>query len=287
MASDLIAVTGATGALGGRVARILAEAGARQRLVVRDPARAPELPGASTAVASYGDRAALRDAFDGAGTLLLVSATECADRVALHTATIDAALEAGVDRIVYISFLGAGPACTFTFGRDHWHTEQHIRGAGVDFTFLRDSLYLDHIPFFVRSDGVIRGPAGDGRVAAVARNDIADAASAVLLGDAHSGRTYELTGPRAFTLADAADELSRATGRRITYHAETLDEAYASRSGYGAPRWEVDGWVTSYSAVAAGELDVVTDHVEQLTGHIPMGLADYLAANPATPSGAA
>jgi len=280
MSSGLIAVTGATGALGGRVARRLADAGARQRLVVRDPARAPELPGAEPVVASYGDGEALRTALDGAGTLLLVSAKEDADRVALHTATVDAAVAAGVSWIVYISFLGAAPDATFTFGRDHWHTEQHIRSTGVDFTFLRDSLYLDFIPTFVGADGVIRGPAGDGQVAAVARDDIADAASAVLLGDDHRGQTYELTGPEVFTLTEAAEELTHAAGRPVRYHAETLDEAYASRAAYGAPDWEVAGWVTTYAAIAAGELDVVTDAVSTLAGHPPIGLAEYLAANP-------
>jgi len=72
--------------------------------------------------------------------------------------------------------------------------------------------------------------------------------------------------------------ISEATGRPVRYEAETLEQAYASRAGYGAPQWEVDGWVTSYSAIAAGELDVVTDHVERLTGHAPISLAEYLSA---------
>jgi hypothetical protein len=50
----------------------------------------------------------------------------------------------------------------------------------------------------------------------------------------------------------------------------------ASRSVYGAPDWEVEGWVTSYTAIAAGELDLVTDTVERLAGHPPVRLADYV-----------
>jgi NAD(P)H dehydrogenase (quinone) len=274
-----LAVTGATGGLGGRVARRLADRGVAQRLVVRDPARAPELPGADVAQASYGDGEAVRRAVDGADTLLLVSGSEALDRVRLHSDTVDAAVAAGVQRIVYTSFLACSPEATFTFARDHWHTEEHIRGTGVRHTFLRDSLYLDYMPFFA-GDGVIRGPAGDGRVAAVARDDIADAAVAVLLGDGHDGRTYDLTGPRAFTLQEAAEELSRASGRTVTYHAETMEEAYASRAGYGAPHWEVTGWVTTYAAIATGELDVVSDHVATLAGHPPMDLAEFLRRNP-------
>jgi NAD(P)H dehydrogenase (quinone) len=277
-----LAVTGATGGLGGRVARRLADRGVAQRLVVRDPARAPELPGAEVAQAAYGDGESVRRALDGADTLLLVSGSEAFDRVRLHSDTVDAAVAAGVQRIVYTSFLACSPDATFTFARDHWHTEEHLRHTGVRHTFLRDSLYLDVFPMFAGGDGVIRGPAGDGRVAAVARDDIADVAVAVLLGDGHDGRTYDVTGPQAFTLQQAAEELSRASGRTVTYHAETLEEAYASRAGYGAPDWEVTGWVTTYAAIAAGELDVVSDTVATVAGHPPMGLAEFLRRNPAS-----
>ena len=89
-----------------------------------------------------------------------------------------------------------------------------------------------------------------------------------------------MTGPEAITLTEAADVLSRACGRRISYHPETLEEAYASRASYGAPEWEVEGWVTSYAAVAAGEMDVVSDTVSELTGHPPMGLGEFLRRHP-------
>jgi NAD(P)H dehydrogenase (quinone) len=272
----MIGVTGSTGKLGSRIARRLAESGESLRLVVRDPARAPELPGAEVAQAAYGEHAALLDALDGVQTLLLLSATESADRVSLHKATVDAAVGAGVQRIVYTSFVGASPTATFTFARDHWHTEQHIRATGVDFTFLRDNLYLDFVPGFVGEDGVIRGPAGDGAVAAVARDDVAEVAARVLREDHHE-MTYDLTGPEAFTLAEAAALISEKTGRPVRYEAETLDEAYRSRECFGAPSWEVAGWVTSYAAIASGELSEVSSAVEEITGRPPISLAGYLA----------
>ena len=277
-APGLIGVTGATGQLGSRIARLLADSGVQQRLLVRDPARAPSLRDAEVAQAPYGEKHALLDAFDGVHTLLMVSASETADRVSLHRATIDAAVAAGVRRIVYTSFVGASPGATFTFARDHWHTEEYLRAAGIDFTFLRDNMYLDFIPGFAGEDGVIRGPAGDGRVAAVARDDVAAVAARVLTSDAHSGMTYDLTGPTAFTLAEAAAWISEAQGRPVRYEAETLDEAYRSREGFGAPAWEVAGWVTSYAAIASGELSVVTSAVEDLTGQPPIGPAEYLSA---------
>ncbi|TDD58151.1 SDR family NAD(P)-dependent oxidoreductase [Kribbella antibiotica] len=268
----MIALTGSTGQLGSRIAQLLASGGVPQRLVVRDASRAPSLPGATVAVAAYGEHAALLDALDGIDTLMLLSATESADRVSLHKATVDAAVAAGVKRIVYTSFAGAAADATFTFARDHWHTEQHIRSTGVDFTFLRDNLYLDFIPGFVGEDGAIRGPAGDGRVAAVARDDVAAVAAAVLTSDGHAGATYDLTGPAAFTLAEAAAVLAAAWDRPVRYEPETLDEAYRSRESYGAASWEVAGWVTSYAAIASGELSHVSTAVADLTGRPPLGL---------------
>jgi len=227
----------------------------------------------------------MRRALDGVATLLLVSASEDRERVKLHTSAVDAAVAAGVERVVYTSFYGAAPDCTFTFGRDHWHTEKALKASGLRSTFLRDNLYIDFLPLLAGADGVIRGPAGDGRVAAVARDDIADAAVAVLLGDGgdparHDGRGYDMTGPEALTLAEIAEELSRVAGRPISYQEETVEEAYASRASYGAPDWEVDGWVSTYTAIANGDLEQVSGDLEALAGHPPMRLADFLAANP-------
>jgi NAD(P)H dehydrogenase (quinone) len=277
----VIGVTGATGGLGGRVARQLAEREIAQRLIVRDAARAPSLPGAEVAEASdYSDGEAMRRAFEGVETLFLVSAGEHPDRVSLHRAAVEAAAAAGVERVVYTSFLGAAPDATFTFARDHFHTEELIRAAGLGHAFLRDSIYLDYVPFFASAEGVIRGPAGDGRAGAVARDDIADVAVATLLDPQHEGRAYEVTGREAITLAEAAAILTRVTGREVVYVEETLEEARASRAPSGAPDWEIEGWVTSYAAIGDGSLDVVTDTVPRLAGHEAMTLAEFLEAHP-------
>ncbi|MBB5868674.1 uncharacterized protein YbjT (DUF2867 family) [Allocatelliglobosispora scoriae] len=273
-----LAVTGATGLLGGRVARRLAAAGIEQRLLVRDPARAPQLDRATLATMTYGDPVAARQALDGVDTLFMVSGSEAPDRVEHHLAFIDAAVTAGVTRIVYTSFFGAAPDATFTLARDHWATEQHLGASGLAVTVLRDNLYLDFLPMLAGADGVIRGPAGDGSVAAVAQDDIADVAVAVLLDPApHAGRVYDLTGPEALTLAEIAGVLTHSTGRLITYHPETIDEAYASRASYGAPDWQVDAWVSTYTAIAAGEMARVTGDVEAVTGRPPIGLARLLS----------
>jgi NAD(P)H dehydrogenase (quinone) len=222
----------------------------------------------------------MREALAEVETFFMVSAGEAADRVRQHIAAVDATVAASVKRIVYLSFINAASDSTFTFARDHWHTEEHIRCTGLRYTFLRDNMYMDFLPALAGPDGVIRGPAGEGRVAAVARDDIADVAVAVLLGEGHDRRTYDVTGPVAITLHEVGEELSRVTGRSITYHAETLEEAYESRASYGAPDFEVEGWVTSYAAISAGEMDVVSDTVSKLAGHPPITLANFLRRHP-------
>lgn len=270
----VLAITGSTGAIGGRVARLLAASGVPQRLVVRDPSRAPGLPGTTVVQASYGDTDAARTALAGVETLFMVSASEAPDRRAQHLGFVDAAVAAGVARVVYLSFYGAAPDATFTLARDHWATEEYLRASGLAWTFLRDNLYADFLPAMVGEDGVIRGPAGDGRVSAVAQADIAEVAATVLRDPAgHEGRTYQLTGPEALTF----HEIAALLGAR--YHAETVEEAYASRARYGAPDWQVDAWVSTYTAIAAGEQAGVSPDVERVTGHRPRSVAEVVRSS--------
>ena len=274
-----VAVTGATGFVGGSVAGQLAGAGVAQRLLVRDTSRAPVLSGGEAVQCSYGGRGAAMRALEGVEVLLMVSASESADRLEQHLAFVAAAADAGVRHVVYTSFVGAAADATFTLARDHYATEQAIIASGMAYTFLRDNLYLDFAERLVGEDGVIRGPAGDGRAGMVARIDVARSATAVLQDpDRYAGVTYTLTGPEAVTLAEVAAELTRVRGREIRFHNETIEEAYASRQKYGAARWQVDAWVSTYTAIAAGAMDVVTDDVQRLTGRPSTSLVEFLAA---------
>jgi len=277
----LIAVTGVTGGIGSRVSARLAERGADQVLVARDPSRAPDLYGAEVRQVSDCSHAGdMRAALEGVDTLLLVSFEESRDRVARHAAAIDAAVAAGVERIVYTSFFGADPDATFILARDHFHTEEHLRASGVGWTVLRDNIYLDVIPYFAGADGKIRGPAGEGRSAAVARDDIADVAVEALTDDAHEGQTYELTGPEAITMAEAADRLSDFVGETIEFVDETIEEAWESRRPSGEPDWIIEGWVSTYLGIANGDLDGATHAVEAITGHPPINLEEQLSRYP-------
>ena len=269
-----IVLTGASGRIGGAAARRLVGApGVQLRLVGRSLDRLPRIEGAEVAQAEFSDAAACRAAFGGADALLLVSAGEAADRLDQHRIAIEAATEAGVGHVVYTSFLGASEDAGFTLARDHGATEQLLRDSGLAWTLLRDSFYADVLLDFAGPDRVIRGPGGTGRCAFVSRRDVAEVAAAVLRDPAPwAGRTLDLTGPVAVSFAEAALLMTRARGEEYEFVDETLAEARASRAPYGAPDWQVDAWISTYTAIADGELDVVGGGVEEVLGRPPRTL---------------
>src|SRR6266704_4336731 len=177
--APLIGVTGSTGQLGGRVAARLAAQGQPQLLLVRDLARAPQLPGTQIVQASYEDGLSMRAALDGIQILFLVSGWG-PGRLEQHHSAIDVAVAAGVERIVYTSFLAAAPLATFTHAREHYLTEQRIRESGCRYTFLRPTFYFDRSPRWFSNEGIVQGPAGNGTITWISRDDLADVAVAVL-----------------------------------------------------------------------------------------------------------
>ncbi|GGF55491.1 NAD(P)-dependent oxidoreductase [Marmoricola endophyticus] len=268
-----LTLTGSTGHLGRLVLDRLP--GQVDRLVVRDASRAPAGP--ESRVTTYGDRETAVAALRGTDVLLMVSGAESPTRRDEHRTFIAAAAEAGVGHVVYTSFLGAAPDAGFTLGRDHFDAEQAIRESGMEWTLLRDNFYTEVLPLFADDDGVVAGPAGQGRLAAVARADVADVAAAVLSdAPAHAGATYSLTGPEALTLAEATARMTQLLGRPYSYREETLEEAYASRRRWTDEQWQLDAWVSTYTAIADGECARVTDDVRRVTGHDARTLEEAL-----------
>ncbi len=273
-----LAVTGATGAVGGLTARLLVDAGYAPRLLVRDPSRAPDL-GLDVASCTYADVSAATSVLRGVDVLFMVSGHESADRVAEHRTFLESAVTAGVGHVVYTSFIGASDTARFSLAHDHGATEDLLRESGITWTFLRDNFYAEVIPRFSDTDGVIRGPAGSGRVAVVSQRDVAAVAATVLADPAsHHAATYDLTGPEALSLTEAARRLTAVTGRPYSFRDETLDEARASRAHYGAPAWQVDAWISTYTAIREGELAAVSDDVPRLLGRPAARFEDAVAA---------
>ena len=262
----LVAVTGTSGRLGSRVAARLADTGTAQVLLGRDTARMPDLPSAERrGGVEYADGPAVRAACDGVSTLVLVSGNLSGRRLSEHATVIDAARGAGVGRIVYVSLMGAAPDATYLNARDHWQTERYLAGTSMPHVVLRAGFYAT-MPTVYSVDGVLRGPAGDGRASLVTHDDLADAVVAAALDHSVTG-TLDVTGPEALTLTEATTRIAAVTGRPLRFEHETPEDGFAWRSRLDATGPQIDGWISWYLAVASGQAAAVNDIVERLTGH--------------------
>ncbi len=274
-----LAITGASGNVGGVVARLLSERGLPLRLLANTPSRAPKLPGARAIQCSYEDTPASREALTGVDVLFMVSAPESEDRLDKHIAFVDAAAASGVCHIVYLSFMNPAPDATFTLARTHFHTEEHIKASGMTYTFLRDNFYADFFVALPDEEGRILGPAGDGRVGGVGREDVGRVAAGVLTDPArYENQTLDVTGPEALTLDEIAAILTRVQGRPVTYVRETVEEAYESRKKWPAAQWQYDSWVSTYTSIARREMDVVSTTVRDVTGRNPFTFEEVARA---------
>jgi NAD(P)H dehydrogenase (quinone) len=284
----MIVVTGATGALNGATVDHLLERRPADEVVVavRDPAKARRFADRGVAVrrADYADPGSLPGAFDGADQLLLVSSNDPgADAVSLHRAAIDAAVAAGVGRILYTSHQGAAPDTPFGPGRDHAATEQLLADSGVAWTSLRNGFYAHSLGWLMgpwRETGVITVPA-DGPVSWTAREDAAEAAAAVLDSDGvHDGPTT-LTAGTAPTFADIAAIASELTGRPIELAVLDQDEWVAAQVAAGQKELMARFTLGLYRAAHDGFFAGVDPLLGTLLGREPRTVRELLA-QPAT-----
>lgn len=273
----MIGITGVTGKLGSSVADLVDKKGIASVHLARNPERAEVYASAETRRMSYVNTPEVVEALKGIDVLLMVSARENPERVMEHKEFLDAAKLAGVEHIVYTSFYGADEKATFTLSRDHAQTEAYIKELGFTYTFLRDNFYLDFLLDIALENGEIRGPAGSGKVSAVARKDTSSVAAEILLhAKKWENQTLNLTGPEDLSMEEIVELLSKNTSKTITYVDESVEEAYESRKKWPAQTWEYDAWVSTYTAIKAGEQAGVSTDVEKVLGRPAMSLIDVL-----------
>jgi NAD(P)H dehydrogenase (quinone) len=267
-----IAVTGASGPFGRHAIEVLLRRGipADQIVaIVRDPAKVGDLRerGVTVRRGDYSDPASLRAALAGVDRLLFVSGSEVGQRIAQHQAVADAAREAGVSLVAYTSSPKADTS-DMVLAEEHRATEGALIASGVPYVFLRNGWYVENytrqLPVILEH-GLI-GAAGDGRISAAARGDLAEAAAVVVAsGDGHQNRVYELGGP-SFTLADLAAEIGRQSGRDVGY-TDLSEDAYAKAlTDAGVPAAAAAVYADSDRAAAKGALYIEGDDLERLLG---------------------
>ena len=272
-----IAVTGATGHLGGLIIdAILARGVAASDVlaIVRDPAKAARLPeGVRVAEASYEDQAALTAALTGVDTLLFVSGSEPGKRAAQHRNVVAAAQEAGVGFIAYTSLLDADTSA-LSLAEEHVITEKLLADSGIDHAVLRNGWYWENYA------SALSGAAasGEGLVSGAARKDYAEAAAVVGTTPGHAGKVYELAGAPALSYPQIAEGIAEVTGRPVVYVNQS-EAAYADQlASHGLPQEVAQmlaGWDT---AIAGGALFSTSTDLADLIGRPSTSLVETLRA---------
>jgi NAD(P)H dehydrogenase (quinone) len=279
-----VAVTGASGQLGRKVADFLLERLEPSEIVLLT--RTPEAlssyseRGADVRRADFDEPASLADAFSGADRALLISALDFDRRVAQHRAAIDAAKTAGIRHLLYTSIPNpeGNPAAA---APSHHATELAARASGLAWTFLRNSLYADfQVPVVAQAiaSGQLVTSAGEGRVAYVSRDDCAAAAAAVLVQEGHEEKAYDITGPQALGPQDIAALAAELGGRPVDVVPVDDDALVAGMIANGVPEAAAPILLSFVVAAREGFLDTVSSAVEDLTGTPPRSLRDVVVA---------
>ncbi|MFD5583769.1 SDR family oxidoreductase [Streptomyces sp. NPDC127063] len=277
-----IVVTGATGKLGRHVVEQLLEKVPADQVtaVVRTPEKAADLAerGVRLAVADYNAPETFDGLFAAGDKVLLISGNEFdKGRPAQHQVVIDAAKAAGVALLAYTSAPGS---LTAALADDHRVTEEALLASGLPYVLLRNGWYhenyTENLAPVLEHDAVVAA-AGEGRVSSAARADYAAAAVAVLTGEGHENRTYELGGDTAWSFAEYAAELSRQTGRDITYNAVTAETLTSILTGAGLPEPLAAVFAGVDVSIEKGELEVTTGDLSRLAGRPTTPLAEAIA----------
>jgi NAD(P)H dehydrogenase (quinone) len=274
-----IGVTGSTGQLGRLVLEQLLDRGTGDQLVAfaRDPGKLADLAarGVEVRAGDYSQPATWPAALAGIDVLLLVSGSEVGQRVAQHTAVIEAALAAGVGRVVYTSAPRADDT-PLPLAPEHKATEEVLRASGLQWTILRNNWYFENYTRQLAqylADGAIVTAIGDGPIGGASRADYAAAAVTVLTTDGHAGRIYELGGP-AFTIDDLAATITDVTGTPVTHRRVTPAELSESLRAKGLDAGTA-GFVASLDeAIARGDLASDPTDLVALIGRPTTPLAD-------------
>jgi uncharacterized protein YbjT (DUF2867 family) len=280
-----ILVTGATGTIGSQVVSALkGKSDVTVRAAVRSAAKAESLKGGNVTPVDFEftNPEQMQKAVEGVERLFLVTPFTL-DQVDLGARLIDFAKAAGVKHIVKLSAMGADFAPGIQLGRWHRALERYISGSGLTYTFLRPNNFMENFVNFYppAKDGNIYLPWGQGACSFIAGADIAEVAALALTAGGHENKAYELTGPEAFTIAQAATTIGEVTGRKVQYVDVPDAAARHAMLDAGMPAWMVDAMMELHGINKAGYAAQVTDSVQKLTGRAPTSFAQFAKQNAA------
>lgn len=280
-----INIMAATGQLGQRVVQsIIKDQSSADNITasVRSPEKALEMEqqGVNVSYADYDDIQSMENAFRGSEVLVLIPSPDPVEsRIIQHFNALEAAKKAGVRRIVFASFSCAIPESRFLFAPFLLYAESKLRLSGMDWTILRNYMYMDSIlnsiPEFTET-GKVSYPVRSGRIAYICRDDLARATATVALNSGHSGKIYQLSGSRALSAAEMAGVVSRVLDKSIEAEVISEQKYEESRRKLKIPEPFIRLLISSFQAIDNKEFETVTGDVESITGKPPESLEEYL-----------
>ncbi|MEV0557484.1 SDR family oxidoreductase [Streptomyces sp. NPDC050597] len=278
-----IVVTGATGHLGRFVIEGLLEKVPADQItaVVRSEEKAADFAarGVKLAVADYNAPETFDGLFSAGDKVLLISGNEFdKGRVGQHKVVLDAAKAAGVALLAYTSAPGSLSAA---LADDHRDTEAAVLESGVTYAFLRNGWYNENYTENlapVLEYGAVVQAAGEGKVSSASRADYAAAAVAVLTGEGHENKSYELGGDTAWDFAEYAAEVAKASGKEIVYNSVPVEAYKGILTGAGLPEPLAAILAGVDASIEKGELVVATGDLSRLTGRPTTPIAESIAA---------
>lgn len=286
--TQTLLVAGAAGQLGRRVVDYLLKMNTGPIIATtRDPSKLADLAskGVDVRLADYDKPETLGAAFAGADRMLLIStgAIFVPDlRLAQQRAAVSAAAKAGVKHVLYTSIASPRPNKDSTIDNDHFWTEQAIAESGMSWTFMRHGLYTDglawSIPQALQSGVWATATAGRPRHW-VTRDDCAHADAVALASDDTEPRIYEITGPAALSVPEAAAIISDVTGLPLRHQDISVAALREGLTAAGLPPTLIGAMTGFDIATSLGFYASVTPDVEDLTGRAPMALRDWVVAN--------
>jgi NAD(P)H dehydrogenase (quinone) len=281
----MIAITAASGNLGKLVIQDLLDRGVPAsgiRAVVRDTAKLADYAerGVEVVHGDYTDQDSLVAALTGVDKLLLISSAGSGEeRIKQHLNAVEAAKKAGVGHVVYTSITHAEDT-TIEFAWVHKDTEAALRASGLTFTFLRNNWYFENLLGSIGSaleHGAFIGVAATAGIAYAARADYAAAAAAVLTGEGHEGKTYELTGDVAVTNTEIAAEVAAQSGKAVAYAPLTEEKFAETLAGFGLPAGLAAELAQADFAISQGALSEATGDLKALIGRPTTTAAEAVA----------
>lgn len=282
-----ILVTGATGHLGkATVSKLVKKVNAKNvAVMVRDEAKADDLKelGVEIRVGDYDNYASLVSAFTDIDKLFFVSGSDVAARMQQHENVVKAAKEAGVKHTIYTSFIRKNETETSPIAfvaASHIKAEEWLKESGMAYTFLRNGLYVDFLPWFmgekVLETGVIYFPTGDGKTSFTLRDDMANVGAHILATEGHENKIYDISNSEAVSFADIASILSEISGKQISHVSPTFDEFVATLVKAGVPEGMAQFSGSFAEGIKQGEFSQTSNDIELLTGQKPTTVKQFL-----------